>query len=139
MTPQQIADIRRTFAMVAPVADTAAGLFYDRLFARAPAVRGMFPQDLAPQRRKLMGVLATAVGALDRIEELVPTLRDMGARHAGYGVTPDHYPVVGAALLETLEAALGDAWTMETADAWGAAYSALSGAMLDGAAAAQAA
>ena len=38
--------------------------------------------------------------------------------------------MVGAALLYTLEKGLGEAWTPEVADAWTAAYGALSGFMM---------
>lgn len=140
MTPEQIALVKSSFALVTPIVDDAVADFYQRLFDRAPHLRGMFPQDLSGQRKKLAAVLGVAVGSLQRIDTLLPTLRELGAKHAGYGVKIEHYPIVGGALLETLEAGLGDAWTEEVAQAWVAAYTALSGAMLDGAAeAAQAA
>lgn len=138
MTPKQIALVQESFALVRPIADAAAAAFYDRLFETAPHLRAMFPQDLAPQRKKLMAVLGVAVASLDRIEQLLPTLHELGAKHVGYGVKEEHYAPVGAALLHTLEAGLGEAWTPETAEAWTVAFTALSGAMQDGAAQAQA-
>ena len=38
----------------------------------------------------------------------------------------DHYAVVGMAILETLETALGDDWNPDLMDAWSCFYEALS-------------
>jgi hypothetical protein len=54
----------------------------------------------------------------------------LAKRHVSYGAKAEHYPVVGAALLWTLEKGLGDGWTPEVADAWGTAYGTLSGYMI---------
>jgi hemoglobin-like flavoprotein len=78
-------------------------------------------------------------GVLDRIEELVPTIADLGRRHVGYGVTDAHYDSVGAALLWTIEQGLGNAWTAELKAAWAAAYDLLAGVMRDATKAASAA
>lgn len=137
MTPHQIHLVKSSFELARPVAADVVAAFYVRLFELAPQLRSMFPQDLTAQRKKLLMVLATAVGALDKIETLLPTLHELGAKHTGYGVRPEHYDVVGAALLQTLEAGLGEAWTPETAEAWTVAYGALSQAMLAGAAEAE--
>ena len=48
-----------------------------------------------------------------------------------YGVAAEHYASVGAALIWTLEQGLGDDFTPETRDAWIAAYTLLSGVMID--------
>lgn len=138
MTPEQIRLVTASFELVKPIAGEAVADFYRRLFTKAPHLRPMFPEDMAEQRKKLVMVLATAVGSLDRFEQLEPVLSDLGARHAGYGVEPAHYAVVGAALLETLEAGLAEFWKPEVAEAWAVAYHALSGAMLAGAGHAQA-
>ena len=43
MNPTQIKLVQESFAKVAPISETAAGLFYDRLFEVAPQVKAMFP------------------------------------------------------------------------------------------------
>ncbi|GMG81977.1 hypothetical protein LNKW23_11900 [Paralimibaculum aggregatum] len=134
LTPDQVAEVQASFRRIVPIAPAAAEIFYDRLFAHAPHLRAMFPDDLAEQRRKLVAVLAMAVGALDRLESLLPTLHELGARHVGYGVEAAHYRPVGLALMETLELGLGPAWTPATEAAWAATYATLSAAMLEGAA-----
>ena len=133
MTPDEIARVQDSFAKVAPIADTAADLFYARLFETAPEVRPLFKGDMAEQGRKLMAMLAVVVNGLRDPAAIVPGAQRLAVRHAGYGVTPAHYAPVGAALLWTLEQGLGDAFDPETKAAWSAAYTLLSGIMIDAA------
>ncbi len=130
MTPDQVQLVQQSFAKVAPISETAAVLFYDRLFEIAPGVRAMFPDDMTEQRKKLMMMLAAVVNGLANLESILPAASALAKRHIGYGAKPEHYPVVGSALLWTLEKGLGDAWTPEIADAWTAAYGTLSGFMI---------
>ena len=131
--------VQSSFAMVVPIADTAADLFYDRLFELDPALRPLFKGDLKEQKKKLMQMLGAAVRGLDDLQALAPVVRDLGARHNGYGVRDEHYDTVASALLWTLEKGLGEAFTAETKEAWGAVYGVLSSTMKDGARSAMAA
>jgi nitric oxide dioxygenase len=130
MTEDQVKLVQQSFAKVAPISETAAVLFYDRLFEIAPAVRSMFPGDMTEQRRKLMAMLTTVVNGLNNLESILPAASALATRHVSYGAKAEHYPVVGVALLWTLEKGLGEAWTKEVADAWTAAYATLSGYMI---------
>jgi hemoglobin-like flavoprotein len=130
MNPAQIKLVRDSFAKVAPISDQAAAIFYDRLFEVAPAVRSMFPDDLREQRKKLMATLAVVVNGLSNLETVLPAASALAKRHVSYGAKPAHYPVVGGALLWTLEKGLGEAWTADVAAAWTAAYGTLSGYMI---------
>jgi len=133
MSPEQIALVKSSFEQVRPIAQQAAELFYDRLFELDPELKPLFKRDIKEQARMLMSVLSVAVASLDRIDTLLPTLHDMGARHAGYGVKEEHYATVGQALLWTLGYGLGGAFTPAVKEAWTVAYSALAGAMMYGA------
>lgn len=139
MTPVQIQLIRTSFARVLPIAETAAGLFYAHLFDADPSLRRLFKGDIEQQGRKLMQMLGAAIGALDKPEALLPALRQLGARHHGYGVQPAHYDTVGAALLKTLEQGLGDAFDEGTRAAWVAMYGIVASTMMAAAADAAAA
>lgn len=134
MTPDQITLIQSSFRKVAPIADQAAALFYDRLFEIAPEVKPLFRGDMAAQGKKLMGTLAVVVQGLDDLESIVPAAETLARRHVGYGVTPAHYRPVGEALLWTLEQGLGDDFTPETRAAWAGAYALLSTVMITAAA-----
>ena len=133
LSANDIALVRASFAKVLPIKDAAADLFYDRLFEIAPQLRPMFPSDLDEQKKKLMAMLGTAVSGLSRLDTLMPAVRALGRRHAGYGVKPQHFTPVGAALLWTLEKGLGAAFTPEVKDAWATAYIVLSTTMIDAA------
>ena len=137
ITPQQKELVQKTWTMVVPIADTAAELFYGRLFELEPEYRSMFKNDMTEQGKKLMKTINIAVEALDDVEPLIPVLKQMGADHAGYGVKDRDYNVVGAALLWTLEQGLGDAFNDEVKNAWGAVYEVLATVMKQGAAEAE--
>jgi hemoglobin-like flavoprotein len=130
MTPDQVTLVQQSFAKVAPISEAAAVIFYDRLFEVAPSVKPMFPTDMKEQRKKLMATLAVVVGGLGNLESVLPAASALAKRHVGYGAKAEHYPVVGGALLWTLEKGLGDGWTPEVAEAWTAAYGTLSGYMI---------
>jgi hemoglobin-like flavoprotein len=130
MTPEQVARVQQSFAKVAPISEAAAVMFYDRLFEVAPAVKAMFPADMTEQRKKLMATLAVVVNGLSNLESILPAASALATRHVAYGAKPEHYPVVGAALLWTLEKGLGEAWSPDLAAAWSAAYATLSGYMI---------
>ena len=130
MTPDQVKLVQQSFARVALISEQAAVIFYDRLFEVAPAVKAMFPADMTEQRKKLMATLAVVVNGLSNLESVLPAASALATRHVAYGAKPAHYPVVGAALLWTLEEGLGEAWTPDVAAAWSAAYGTLSGYMI---------
>ena len=130
MTPDQVKLVQQSFAKLAPIADQAAVMFYDRLFEVAPHVKAMFPADLTEQRMKLMATLSAVVNGLGTLESVLPAASALARRHVSYGAKAEHYPVVGGALLWTLEKGLADGWTTEVADAWTAAYGTLSGFMI---------
>jgi hemoglobin-like flavoprotein len=133
LTVNDIVLVRGSFMKVLPIKDIAADLFYDRLFEIAPTLRTMFPADLKEQKIKLMAMIATAVNGLDNLDAIVPTVKALGARHAGYGVTADHYATVAEALLWTLERGLGDEFSPAIRDAWVKVYGVLAATMQTGA------
>lgn len=134
MTPDSQRLVRESFAKVAPIAPAAAAMFYDRLFVLDPSLRPLFKGDMDEQGRKLMTMIGTAVANLHRLDAVVPAVRDLGQRHAGYGVQPSHYDTVASALLWTLEQGLGDDFTPSTRQAWVECYTVLAGTMQEAAA-----
>ena len=129
VTPQQVALIQESWRKVLPISDTAAELFYSRLFTLDPSMKPMFKGDMKLQGRKLMTMLGTVVQGLSTFERLEPAVKDLGRRHDGYGVQPAHYQTVAEALLWTLKQGLGDAFTEETELAWVAAYGGIAALM----------
>ncbi len=133
MSPEKIALVKVSWKSVAPISATAADLFYGRLFELEPSLRSIFPQEMKEQKIKLMQTIAYCVNGLDNLEEIVPSVQALGIRHNKYDVKPEHYPMVGAALLWTLEQGLGPAFTPETKEAWTEVYTILSSTMIEAA------
>ena len=129
MTPQQIEVVQSTWALVAPIRDEAAAMFYGKLFEMDPSLSTLFKGDMKEQGRKLMAMITTAVNSLTRLESIVPAVQQLGQRHKGYGVVDAHYATVGGALLWTLEAGLGSAFTPEVKEAWATTYGVLADTM----------
>lgn len=135
MTPEQVRLVQESFRDVFPVRATAARIFYQRLFAIAPEVRAMFAaDDMDKQGAMLMTALSFVLHGLDRLEIILPTVRSLARRHVHYGVEERHYAIVGQALIETLAAALGSAFTAEVRAAWQAAYATVQTVMIKAAA-----
>ena len=135
MTPEQIALVQESFKAVLAIKDAAADLFYGRLFEDDPSLEALFPADLTEQKQKLMSTIATAVGSLNKLEDIVPVVQELGIRHTAYGVQPEHYDTVGGALLWTLEQGLGEAFTPDVKEAWTETYTVLAETMKAAAAA----
>ena len=133
MTPTQVKYVQDSFALVVPIADKAAEIFYNKLFELDPGLKALFKGDIGEQGKKLMTMIGTAVGGLNHLDKIVPAVQDLGRRHVAYGVTPEQYGTVAAALLYTLEVGLGDAWTPEVEDSWIAVYTLLSTTMKEAA------
>lgn len=130
MDPEQVALVQDSWKQVLPIRDTAAALFYERLFETTPEVRPLFTGDMTEQGRKLTTMLNTVVTRIDDLEGLVPAVQDLGRRHVGYGVSAAHYDDVGEALLWTLGTGLGEAFTDDVRSAWTTAYTTLAGVMI---------
>lgn len=133
MNPTDKKLVQDSFAKVVPIADQAAALFYQNLFTKDPSLKPLFKGDMTEQGKKLMKMIATAVNGLDQLDAIVPAVQDLGRRHVRYGVVPQHYDTVGAALLLTLEQGLGAAFTPEVKQAWTTVYGILATTMKDAA------
>lgn len=129
MTPGQIDLIQRSFEHVTRIKLEAGQLFYERLFFIAPELRPMFKVDTRAQASKLVDTLSYAVGQLPDGPNLTATLRKLRRRHLEFGVRPEHYDVVGEALLWTLERLLAERWTPELRDGWLSLYATAATAM----------
>lgn len=133
MTPEQKTLVRESWAKVLPIQEQAAEMFYSRLFEVYPEVKPYFKGDMKSQGRMLMSMLNTAVNGLDKLETLVQPLKNMGVRHASYGVKDEDYDKVADAFLWTLDAGLGEAFTEDVKEAWVTVYTVVADTMKSGA------
>jgi len=134
MEQNTITLVQESFEKVKPIAATAAEIFYSKLFELDPKLKPLFPNSdeaMAMQGNKLMTMLGSAVAGLNNLDMLVPVLQNLGKRHVEYKVESSHYETVGAALLQTLEAGLGDDFTPEVKEAWTTVYTTMSSVMIE--------
>ena len=135
--PLDIDALETSFDLIAPRGDELTDIFYTRLFAAAPSVEPLFAgTDLRRQKAMLLATLVLLRKSLRDLGAIVPKLHELGARHLAYGAAPEHYPVVGEALIASMAEVAGDAWRVEYAQAWATAFAVVAGAMLEGATAA---
>lgn len=133
LTPEQITLVKESWEKVVPISETAAELFYGKLFELDPALKPLFKGDMKEQGKKLMAMINTAVNGLTNLEAIVPAVQQLGERHVDYGVKAEDYDTVGAALLWTLEQGLGDAFTSDVKEAWVNVYTLVATTMKDAA------
>ncbi|QKJ65862.1 hemin receptor [Deefgea piscis] len=122
LSAKQIHLVQESFAKVEPIAEQAAAIFYQQLFAIDPSLQKMFQHDMKAQGKMLMSTLKLAVGSLNDLPKLMPVLKILALRHVDYGVKNEHYTLVGNALLRTLKIGLGDSFNDETREAWTTTY-----------------
>ncbi|MGN6817134.1 MAG: globin domain-containing protein [Sphingomonas sp.] len=131
MKPSQIDLVRDSFVGILVDRDSAARLFYGRLFELAPDTRPLFRNDMTEQGRLLIEALAWIVTGLSRLDAMLPCVRKLAERHVGYGVEDRHYAVVGRALLHMVKTHGGPKVDAATLEAWTIAYAIVSDAMID--------
>jgi len=134
MAPEHVRLVQSTWVKVLPIKDTAAQLFYERLFEMDPSLRALFRGDMREQGEKLMQLIDASVNGLSHLERIVTAIQELGRRHVDYGVKDHHYDTVGAALLWTLDKSLGKEFTREARNAWATVYGILATTMQEAAA-----
>jgi hemoglobin-like flavoprotein len=122
VTPDQLALLEDTIDALATRGDEITTCFYDRLFARLPEVRALFPDDLTDQREKFFSTLTEIARSLRHLERVTEPAHELGARHRTYGVVSGHYPVVGEVLVGALGEVLGEWFTDAHREAWTKGY-----------------
>jgi hemoglobin-like flavoprotein len=126
--------LETSFDLVAPRGDELMEIFYANVFEAAPAVRPLFADsDMARQRQMLLGALVLLRKSLRDLDRIVPTLKQLGARHVAYGAKPEHYPVVGSVLIAAMAEVAGDGWNLRYTSAWEEAFGVVASAMMAGA------
>jgi hemoglobin-like flavoprotein len=118
VTNRQKQIVRDTFDTVRGAAIPVMLLFYGRLFERDPSIRSMFHIDIRLQSGKLLAMLDAIIESLDAFDEMRPKLRELGRRHAGYGVREDQYETLTSALLWAFGHALEHQFDPAAKQAW---------------------
>ncbi len=122
--------VRESFESAKEYETSILILFYGRLFETAPETRALFKIEIHEQAKKLMDTLGIVIDAIDRFEEMLPYLAELGRKHATYGVQPYQYERLRTALLWALGQALGLEFNSETRAAWDRLLAAISAPMI---------
>lgn len=118
MTPQQISCIQTSFQTVAAIGRPFSQIFYLQLTERSPELTAQLNCPADHKGRKLLALLGTAVRSLHNLDGLDVVISSLGRRYTKQGLNQQHYTDISRALLDTLEAALGDEFTGDIAAAW---------------------
>jgi len=130
----QVELLEQSFEKIKPHANDFVTSFYHNLFTANPEAKPLFANtDMEAQKQKLLASLVLVIENLRSPEQINSSLKGLGARHVKYGALPEHYPIVGSALLTTFEQYLKSDWNAEVNQAWVDAYSVIAEIMLDGA------
>jgi hemoglobin-like flavoprotein len=99
-----------------------------------PEIQDIFVRvNLEEQRELFMGTLQFIVMNYERRALVERMLREMGRRHVGYGVRPEHYGVFGECFLRALKRSCGSKWNLETELLWRTVYEDIADVMAQGA------
>ena len=105
--------------------------FYQRMFEQHPDIRALFPKNIKEQKTKLLTTLDNVINGIDYINELKPTLTELGQHHKNIGITEEMYDVVISAIVETANVSSDYKLTSEELDAWQGAFREISNIMLE--------
>jgi class 3 adenylate cyclase/hemoglobin-like flavoprotein len=131
--PDTIFLVQSSFERVSARSREFGERFYANLFEADPELRPLFQSDLTAQTKMLVSMLSSLVKGLNRMQEIVGGLRELGKRHHGYKVARTDYDKVARALLSTLEEFLGNDLTPEIRHAWITVYGMVAETMIDAA------
>ncbi len=124
--------LETSFNLLAPRGPELMDRFYAHLFSKHPALRPMFPADMAEQKKKLLASLVLVMENIRNAQKLEQPLHDMGQRHVGYGARPEHYPVVRDTLVSVMADMAGEAWDDQLSSDWNQALDFVASVMLEG-------
>eukprot|EP00931_Biecheleriopsis_adriatica_P006610 TRINITY_DN107993_c0_g1_i1.p1 TRINITY_DN107993_c0_g1~~TRINITY_DN107993_c0_g1_i1.p1 ORF type:complete len:218 (+),score=50.86 TRINITY_DN107993_c0_g1_i1:81-734(+) len=126
VTEAQVKQVQDSWASVQTVGmcdgTPVMDIFFDHLFKDNDTAAIFGSTNMPVHKKRLWAMLNAAVNGLSDLDTLVPILRGLGARHKDYGVQSAHFSAVGASLIYTLDAGLGEAFTPELKSLWETVY-----------------
>ncbi|MDN9009386.1 NO-inducible flavohemoprotein [Brevibacillus laterosporus] len=107
--------------------------FYQLLFTKHPELLNIFNhanQKQGRQQTALANAVYAAAQYIDKLETIIPVVKQIGHKHRSLGVKAEHYPIVGENLLAAIKDVLGDLATDEILQAWAEAYGVIADAFI---------
>lgn len=125
--------IKSTVPVLEEHGEEITGRFYDLLFQHHPELLNIFNQTnqkKKTQRTALSNAVIAAAANIDRLENIVPVVKQISHKHRSIGVKPEHYPIVGKYLLIAIKDVLKDGAAPEVIQAWEKAYGVIADAFI---------
>lgn len=133
LSQQTIAIIKSTVPVLEIHGTEITTTFYKSLFDAHPELLHLFNhanQKQGKQQAALANAVYAAALHIDRLEAILPVVKQIAHKHRSLGVQPQHYPIVGQHLLGAIKTVLGDAATDEIIKAWSEAYGVIADAFI---------
>jgi nitric oxide dioxygenase len=125
LSENTIAIVKSTAPVLEEHGETLTRHFYKRMFTHNPEVAPFFNsanQAGGQQQKALAAAICAYAANIDNLEVLGNAVELIAQKHVSLQIKPEHYPIVGENLLESIKEVLGDAATPEIIDAWAEAY-----------------
>ncbi|SDW97085.1 NO-inducible flavohemoprotein [Paenibacillus sp. CF384] len=125
LSKQTIDIIKSTVPVLEVHGTTITKRFYHLLFTAHPELLHMFNhanQTKGRQQTALANAVYAAALHIDKLEMILPVVKQIAHKHRSLGVKAEHYPIVGQMLLTAIKDVLGEAATEEILNAWAEAY-----------------
>lgn len=130
LSEKTIEIVKATAAPVAANAEAITSRMYEILFDTKPELKELFKDADADQHKKLAAAVSAYAANIDNLGVLAKAVEKMASTHVRVKVKPEHYPLVGLALLGAVKDVLGAAATDEVIGAWKEAYFFLAGILI---------
>lgn len=122
MNEQTQAIIKSTAPVLKERGEEITTVMYKFLFERNPELEELFKDAEPDQYKKLAQAVYAYAANIDNLSALGKGIETMAKAHVKTNIKPEHYPLVGGALLSAIEDVLGDAASADVMNAWKEAY-----------------
>lgn len=122
MNNETKAIIKTTAPVLKEHGEAITTAMYKVLFEKYPHTQELFKNAASDQYKKLANAVYAYAANIDQLENLGKGIEKMAMIHVKTNVLPEHYPMVGDALLQAIKTVLGDAATGDVMAAWEEAY-----------------
>ncbi len=134
LSAKHIELVKSTIPLLESAGTAITEHFYVRMFKHNPELKHIFNlshQHSGGQPAALFNAVAAYAKNIDNLAALSGAVERIAHKHTSFNIQPEHYPIVGHHLLETLRELAPDAFTPDIEEAWGAAYGVLAGIFIN--------
>ena len=114
--------IKATAPVLKEKGEEITAAMYKILFERNPELKELFKDAQPDQYKKLAQAVYAYAANIDNLGALGKGIETIAQAHVKTKIRPEHYPLVGGALLSAIEEVLGEAASADIMNAWKEAY-----------------